>query len=144
MYCERVPLFWGRNVFVVFFWIKNSSNCFPWGIAAHVILLRKHVNLSCRMCLARFQSAVARLAQSVERKALNLVVVGSSPTVGAFAIVVSTFPASYIACGNYLRSPSARSEGPACSISLYLSAGSALDRSQVLPGAAQPLMILVF
>ena len=26
----------------------------------------------------------ARLAQSVERKALNLVVVGSSPTVGAF------------------------------------------------------------
>ena len=28
--------------------------------------------------------AEARLAQSVERKALNLVVVGSSPTVGAF------------------------------------------------------------
>ena len=27
----------------------------------------------------------ARLAQSVERKALNLVVVGSSPTVGAFS-----------------------------------------------------------
>ena len=27
----------------------------------------------------------ARLAQSVERKALNLVVVGSSPTVGVFA-----------------------------------------------------------
>lgn len=29
----------------------------------------------------------ARLAQSVERKALNLVVVGSSPTVGAFVPV---------------------------------------------------------
>ena len=29
-------------------------------------------------------STTARLAQSVERKALNLVVVGSSPTVGAF------------------------------------------------------------
>ena len=29
-------------------------------------------------------SATARLAQSAERKALNLVVVGSSPTVGAF------------------------------------------------------------
>ena len=28
---------------------------------------------------------VARLAQSAERKALNLVVVGSSPTVGVFA-----------------------------------------------------------
>ena len=27
---------------------------------------------------------MARLAQSVERKALNLVVVGSSPTVGVF------------------------------------------------------------
>ena len=31
--------------------------------------------------------ATARLAQSVERKALNLVVVGSSPTVGAYSIV---------------------------------------------------------
>ena len=30
--------------------------------------------------------SIARLAQSVERKALNLVVVGSSPTVGAFAV----------------------------------------------------------
>ena len=29
--------------------------------------------------------ATARLAQSAERKALNLVVVGSSPTVGAFS-----------------------------------------------------------
>ena len=29
--------------------------------------------------------ALARLAQSVERKALNLTVVGSSPTVGVFA-----------------------------------------------------------
>ncbi len=29
--------------------------------------------------------AMARLAQSVERKALNLVVVGSSPTVGDLA-----------------------------------------------------------
>ena len=30
------------------------------------------------------QASTARLAQSVERKALNLVVVGLSPTVGAF------------------------------------------------------------
>ena len=30
----------------------------------------------------------ARLAQSVERKALNLVVVGSSPTVGAFIVLL--------------------------------------------------------
>ncbi len=33
----------------------------------------------------------ARLAQSAERKALNLVVVGSSPTVGALML-----PASYV------------------------------------------------
>ena len=31
-----------------------------------------------------FKASTARLAQSAERKALNLVVVGSSPTVGAF------------------------------------------------------------
>ena len=30
------------------------------------------------------EAPTARLAQSVERKALNLVVVGSSPTVGVF------------------------------------------------------------
>ena len=35
----------------------------------------------CSGCLVR-ELAQARLAQSVERKALNLVVVGSSPTVG--------------------------------------------------------------
>ena len=33
-----------------------------------------------------YQMTSARLAQSVERKALNLVVVGSSPTVGAAAL----------------------------------------------------------
>ena len=31
-------------------------------------------------------AATARLAQPAERKALNLVVVGSSPTVGAFSL----------------------------------------------------------
>ena len=34
-------------------------------------------------CIQRYALAIARLAQSAERKALNLVVVGSSPTVGA-------------------------------------------------------------
>ena len=34
---------------------------------------------------------IARLAQSVERKALNLVVVGSSPTVGVFVIFALVF-----------------------------------------------------
>ena len=37
------------------------------------------------MCLNFQLSAGARLAQSVKRKALNLVVVGSSPTVGVAA-----------------------------------------------------------
>ena len=35
--------------------------------------------------LTRNKALIARLAQSVERKALNLVVVGSSPTVGVFS-----------------------------------------------------------
>lgn len=38
--------------------------------------------------LVRVSYTEARLAQSVERKALNLVVVGSSPTVGAIILFV--------------------------------------------------------
>ena len=38
---------------------------------------------------SRFLIKLARLAQSVERKTLNLVVVGSSPTVGAFLLYIS-------------------------------------------------------
>ena len=34
----------------------------------------------------RLPKSMARLAQSAERKALNLVVVGSSPTVGVFCV----------------------------------------------------------
>ncbi len=40
--------------------------------------------------------APARLSQSAERKALNLAVVGSSPTVGAFPSVASAFPGGRI------------------------------------------------
>lgn len=39
--------------------------------------------LECVVCMDWVCHQEARLAQSVERKALNLVVVGSSPTVGA-------------------------------------------------------------
>ena len=40
---------------------------------------------SCKSLFAKaYRAAQARLAQSAERKALNLVVVGSSPTVGVF------------------------------------------------------------
>ena len=38
----------------------------------------------------------ARLAQSVERKALNLVVVGSSPTVGVFRIFIVFIAVYYV------------------------------------------------
>ena len=38
--------------------------------------------------VAFFSLSAARLAQSAERKALNLVVVGSSPTVGAILALV--------------------------------------------------------
>ena len=47
------------------------------------------------MQVNNLEIAPARLAQSVERKALNLVVVGSSPTVGAFAhaeMIAATCP----------------------------------------------------
>ena len=40
-------------------------------------------------CVAKGIQASARLAQSAERKALNLVVVGSSPTVGVLRKHVS-------------------------------------------------------
>ena len=49
------------------------------------------------MELIEILSTTARLAQSAERKALNLVVVGSSPTVGALCIV------SKISCRSSLR-----------------------------------------
>ena len=44
----------------------------------------------------RQQNFKARLAQSVERKALNLVVVGSSPTVGVWFSVFTFAPNQYI------------------------------------------------
>ena len=47
----------------------------------------------CCLTLRRECTALAhaRLAQSVERKALNLVVVGSSPTVGNFSLPKTQF-----------------------------------------------------
>jgi hypothetical protein len=45
----------------------------------------------------------ARLAQSVERKALNLVVVGSSPTVGDIAFLLNLVMLSFLAkSGQYM------------------------------------------
>ena len=41
-----------------------------------------HYEMFASMHVAALELLTARLAQSVERKALNLVVVGSSPTVG--------------------------------------------------------------
>ena len=52
------------------------------------------------MCLKFQLAAGARLAQSVERKALNLVVVGSSPMVGVAAEPTSTEHAPTEDCGH--------------------------------------------
>jgi hypothetical protein len=52
----------------------------PWVLLAFFILIPAAVYLESSFDLRN----AARLAQSVERKALNLVVVGSSPTVGTF------------------------------------------------------------
>ena len=60
--------------------------------------MRRNVpkNLRWEISMVPLLQTTARLAQSVERKALNLVVVGSSPTVGAFLegprIVRALFP----------------------------------------------------
>jgi hypothetical protein len=47
--------------------------------------------------------STARLAQSAERKALNLVVVGSSPTVGVFAGTRPTRRHDGASCGRFVR-----------------------------------------
>ena len=49
------------------------------------------VSAMCFNNVVRSLNAGARLAQSVERKALNLVVVGSSPTVGVFSFCAIVF-----------------------------------------------------
>ena len=61
--------------------------------------LRLHAPLARFSAIARFKKQPssmppARLAQSAERKALNLVVVGSSPTVGALYLRDAVFPRS--------------------------------------------------
>ena len=56
---------------------------FPLG-ASWILGVRQEFRFPCPIWFAR-QSNMARLAQSAERKALNLVVVGSSPTVGVIS-----------------------------------------------------------
>ena len=58
--------------------------------------------------------ATARLAQSAERKALNLVVVGSSPTVGDFpSVAAAARPFVAQRAGN-AKPPQRRKQTPAC------------------------------
>ena len=52
-----------------------------------------------------FSIIKARLAQLVERKALNLVVVGSSPTVGDFSKVTIINMPTQICCLNGVELP---------------------------------------
>ena len=57
-----------------------ATRVVPW--EAHTKLPRRHEGCKLTHVLQDRLLATARLAQSAERKALNLVVVGSSPTVG--------------------------------------------------------------
>ena len=68
-------------------------------LIALVIILQERLDSHFMIQYANDQSLfiserrlIARLAQSVERKALNLVVVGSSPTVGAAAETLAAAP----------------------------------------------------
>jgi hypothetical protein len=74
---------------------KLCPRCPAWDLGYEFSALRMPNNCvlcsSCHVLRLMFvlaYSSTARLAQSVERKALNLVVVGSSPTVGAFSDVL--------------------------------------------------------
>ena len=69
-------------------------------VVAVIIMMRAIIP---RIVTGVLESA-ARLAQSVERKALNLVVVGSSPTVGVFVssptvVVIQAIASLIIAAG---------------------------------------------
>ncbi len=55
------------------------------GLGQVCLLLTCSIDAMYNICCQTHTSATARLAQSAERKALNLVVVGSSPTVGVFS-----------------------------------------------------------
>ena len=46
------------------------------------------------------ETVIARLAESAERKALNLVVVGSSPTVGGYAKLQAAEQSKWVAMIN--------------------------------------------
>ena len=54
------------------------------GLGQVRLLLTRAVNANHKRCCQTPAQATARLAQSVDCKALNLVVVGSSPTVASF------------------------------------------------------------
>ena len=59
--------------------------------SAHVVTFanascQQVMTLECFTCTKQRALGIARLAQSAERKALNLVVVGSSPTVGVLQV----------------------------------------------------------
>ena len=61
------------------------------------------------MCSYRDPTPMSRLAQLVERKTLNLVVVGSSPTVG---VLFAVFLASIVGFFFFLRPHSWRTKSP--------------------------------
>ena len=64
--------------------------------------MRASYPCGCTLRIARRLLLDARLAQSAERKALNLVVVGSSPTVGVYLRNMSDYASiEYMAGATY-------------------------------------------
>ena len=62
-------------------------------ICSHNLMMRLHIKRIASRAKEKIERQyerkfIARLAQSAERKALNLVVVGLSPTVGVFAVEI--------------------------------------------------------
>ena len=73
--------------------------------SAPLAAFKKLCRLFCTVDAGLYLHSTARLAQSVERKALNLVVVGSSPTVGVFLTTLRTNQL-LTGCNMLLRRPS--------------------------------------
>ena len=67
---------------------SSSGGAILVGSNPTAVIFNDHFQAAVRFQPSLNETSIARLAQLVERKALNLVVVGSSPTVGALSSLV--------------------------------------------------------
>ena len=77
------------KTFIFFSWLCKNLNLLPCSEPSSELAQRKRVGLITQRSQDRNLDSLtlSRLAQLVERKTLNLVVVGSSPTVGIVRMV---------------------------------------------------------